>query len=120
MNYIKKDLGIRYINNMLNKKIRDFYTYNKLINKELGIKSNIPIYIDSKCLLLPIKTFKAFDCIWINYYEIVSYNKHDNDTIIVFRNNEVSSFDIRYGKMKRIVSDGLKIIEYFKNMDENK
>lgn len=113
MNYILKVDGIRLINKMLNKKIRDFYSYNKIIKKELNIKTNIPIYIDKFNVFLPIKTYKAYDCVWINYYSISDIIDNFNQTIIKFKNGEVKTFNIKLNKLNRIIKNALVIINYF-------
>ena len=92
MNYIEKIDGIRVINKMLNIRIRDFYNYNKLIKKVLNIKTNIPIFINNNVVLLPIKTYKAYDCIWINYIEIDEVIDNYEKTIIKFKNGYVPYF----------------------------
>jgi len=113
MNYLLKIDGIRVINKMLNKKIRDFYVYNKLIKKEVGIKTNIPIYIDNSIVFLPIKTYKAYDCIWINYLEIESLIDYYDDTMIKFKNGEIKTFNIKFDKLNRIINSAIIIIKYF-------
>jgi len=117
MNYILKHDGIRIINKMLNKRIRDFYVYNRLIKKHFNIKTNIPIFISNDVLLLPTKSYKAYDCIWVNYYEIKDMLKDEKKTIIRFKNGEVKVFDIKIGKLKRIIRDALIIKEYFMNFE---
>lgn len=117
MNYIEKIDGIRVINKMLNIRIRDFYTYNKLIKKVLNIKTNIPVFINNSIVLLPIKTYKAYDCIWINYIEIDEVIDNYEKTIIKFKNGIVKAFDIKLSKLKRIINNAKTIISYFNNLD---
>lgn len=116
MNYITKNDGIRIINKMLNGKIRDFYSYNKLVKKILDIKTNIPIYIDKNTLLLPIKTYKAYDCIWINYFNVLEVVDLPNKTLIKFKNEEIKAFEIDMKKYNRIVNNAIKVLNYFSNL----
>lgn len=117
MNYILKNEGIRVINKMLNKRIRDFYVYNRLIKKYLKIKTNIPIFINESIILLPIKSYKHYDCIWINYFEIKDIIDKNKNVIIRFKNGEVKVFDIGFNKLNRIIKNALIIKEYFMNFE---
>ena len=117
MNYIEKELGIKYLNDLLKLKIRDFYSYNKLISDVLKIKTNIPIYIDRNIIFLPIKSYKAYDCIWINYKRIKEIIDNKKSVIIKFINGEIKEFDISFNKMNRIINDAKIIITYFKKIE---
>lgn len=117
MNYIKKELGIKYLNDLLKLKIRDFYSYNKLISDVLKIKTNIPIYIDRNIIFLPVKSYKAYDCIWINYKRIKEIIDNKKSVIIKFINGEIKEFDISFNKMNRIINDAKIIITYFKKIE---
>ena len=117
MNYIEKELGIKYLNDLLKLKIRDFYSYNKLISAVLKIKTNIPIYIDRNIIFLPIKSYKAYDCIWINYKRIKEIIDNKKSVIIKFINGEIKEFDISFNKINRIINDAKIIITYFKKIE---
>lgn len=117
MNYIEKELGIKYLNDLLKLKIRDFYSYNKLISDVLKIKTNIPIYIDRNIIFLPIKSYKAYDCIWINYKRIKEIIDNKKSVIIKFINGEIKEFDISFNKLNRIINDAKIIITYFKKIE---
>lgn len=112
-NYILKDEGIKYLNSLLNLKIRDFYSYNKIVSKLLKIKTNIPIYIDSNTIFLPIKAYKAYDCIWLNYKEIDSIIDKKKTVLIKFKNKEIKEFEISLFKLKRIIKNAQILINYF-------
>ncbi len=117
MNYILKDLGIKYLNDLLKYKIRDFYSYNKLISECLNIKTNIPVFVDINTIYLPIKSYKAYDCIWINYRMIKDIIDNKNSIIIKFFNGEIKEFKISFNKMKRILKNTKTIISYFKKIE---
>ena len=117
MNYVTKEKGIKYINSLLHLKIRDFYSYNKIISNILKIKTNIPLFIDFKTIFLPIKSYKAYDCIWLNYYEIKEIIDSKNNCLIKFNNGEITSFEVRYNKLKRIIKNAEIIISYFKKIE---
>lgn len=116
-NYILKIEGIKYLNSLLNQKIRDFYSYNKIISKILSIKTNIPIYIDRTIIFLPIKSYKSYDCIWLNYKEIKSIIDKSNSVLIRFNNGEIKEFEISYNKLNRIIKNAIKIIDYFEKIE---
>ena len=94
MNYITKIEGIRYINKLLHEKIRDFSSYNKIIKDKFNICCNIPIYIDENIILLPLKRFNSYDCIWINYVNIKSYISLENKVMIKFKDDTIKTFEI--------------------------
>ena len=116
-NYLTKHDGIKEINKLLNKEIRDFYVYNYLVKRILNIKTNIPIYINKKMVLLPIKSYKAYDCIWLNYNAIKRVFEFNKKVSITFLDGEIKTFDISLKKLKRIINNALKIMEYFRNLE---
>ena len=116
-NYILKIEGIKYLNSLLHKKVRDFYSYNKIVSSILNIKTNIPIYIDSPTIFLPIKSYKAYDCIWLNYKEITSIIDKNKAVLIKFKNKEIKEFDISYNKLKRIIKNANILINYFEKIE---
>jgi len=118
MNFITKVEGIRYINKLLHEKIRDFSSYNKIVRDKFNIYANVPIYIDDKIVLLPIKRFNSYDCVWINYINIENYIETENKIIIKFKDGERKAFDINVKKLERIIKNALIIIDYFKKMYE--
>lgn len=117
MNYITKAEGIRYINKLLHKKIRDFYSYNKIIKEKLDINCNIPIYIDKDIILLPIKRFNSYDCVWINYVNIKAYISMNNKVMIRFMDDTIKTFDVSINKLERIMNDANKIRQFFEIID---
>lgn len=116
-NYILKIEGIKYLNSLLNKKVRDFYSYNKIINKILNIKTNIPIFIDKNTIFLPIKSYKAYDCIWLNYREIKTIIGKSKTVLIKFNNDEIKEFEVSINKLNRIIKNAIKIIDYFEKIE---
>lgn len=116
-NYILKIEGIKYLNSLLNKKVRDFYSYNKIINKILNIKTNIPIFIDRNTIFLPIKSYKAYDCIWLNYREIKTIIGKSKTVLIRFNNDEIKEFEVSINKLNRIIKNAIKIIDYFEKIE---
>lgn len=113
MNYLTKDEGIRIINKLLNERVRDFYSYNKIIKEKLSITRNIPIYISDDIVLLPIKRYNDFDCMWINYKRIDTFLSYDGKTIIKFIDKSVKTFEISQKKLERIIKNAIIIIDYF-------
>ena len=109
--------GIKYLNSLLHKKVRDFYSYNKIISDTLNIKTNIPIYIDINTIFLPIKSYKSYDCIWLNYKEIDSIIDKKSTVLIKFKNKEIREFDISYNKLKRIIKNANILINYFEKIE---
>ena len=117
MNYIEKELGIKYLNELLRLKVRDFYSYNKIISSLLKIGKNIPIFITFDIIFLPIKSYKAYDCIWINYRMINSIINKNKTVLIKFSNGEIREFQVSYNKLNRIIKDAEIIITYFKKIE---
>ncbi|MBP5444799.1 MAG: competence protein ComK [Acholeplasmatales bacterium] len=116
MNYITKIEGIRFINKLLHEKIRDFKSYNKIVKEKFKIYTNVPIFIDESIILLPIKRFNSYDCIWINYVEIKTFISSGSKTLIKFNDGSIKAFDVPIKKLERIIQNALIIKEYFKNL----
>ena len=95
---------------------RELFSYESritLTKQTLNIKSKIPIYINEKVLLMPTNSGKRYDTFWINYYEIFSYEKYFNKTLVLFYNLKELTLDISYSSFLKMVSKARIIDEYF-------
>lgn len=91
---------------------RELFSYDsriKLTKLYLNINTKVPIYINKEILLMPTKSPKRYETYWINYFEVFSYQKHFDKTLILFTNLKelevsatVNSFTIMMDKAKRV------------------
>ena len=58
--------------------------YRKAVDHQLSIKHLIPIYLDEDTQLIPIKRYRDYDNIFINYQAISSVSEHDQGLMIGF------------------------------------
>lgn len=70
--------------------------YIKAVSKTFNIKHNIPVVINKDNLFIPLKRVRDYDNIWINYSSVITYNKFENQTIIIFKDFEQKVINLKY------------------------
>lgn len=101
---------------------RELFSYEsriKLTKKHLSIKSKIPIYINEQILLMPSHSPKNYNNRWINYYEVFSFEKYFNKTLVLFNNLKEMELNISYNVFNNMMKKASIIDEYFRNRLEN-
>lgn len=89
-----------------------YESYIKAIRKYLHLKSRIPVYISRKLLLIPIKSPKRVDNVWINFFSIQSVTGILNKTYVLFDNLLELELDINIKSFNKSIDACLKIISY--------
>lgn len=95
---------------------RELFSYESrsmLTKNKLNIKTKIPIYINENVLLMPTNSPKRYDTHWINYYEVFSFEKYFNGTIILFYNLNEKLLDVSYKSFKIMMEKASIINKYF-------
>lgn len=95
---------------------RELFSYESRVNytkQQLNIKSKIPVYINDKVLLMPTNSPKRYDTYWLNYYEVFTYEKHFNKTLVLFHNLEEIVVDVSYNSFKIMIGKGKLVADYF-------
>lgn len=77
--------------------IENLSTFDGRINAvriKHNIKSLVPLYVSNECLLIPTSSIRNYECVWINYYMIQSYD-----------GNEIKMLDGSIIEVKKRVTD---------------
>lgn len=97
---------------------RELFCYEsriKYTKRHLNIKTKVPIYINEEMLLMPTKSPKRYETLWLNYFEIFSYQKHFDKTLILFTNLKELEVDLSYDSFHKMMVKAKKIKEYINN-----
>ncbi len=95
---------------------RELFSYEnriKLTKKYLKIKSKIPIYINELILLMPTHSPKKYNSYWINYYEVFSYNKYFDKTLVLFKNLQELVVNVSYNVFRGMMKKAALVDEYY-------
>lgn len=95
---------------------QQLFTYDSriyLTKKHLDIKTKTPIYINKNILLIPTKSPKNYDSVWINYFEIFDYEEFEDKTVVLFNNLEEIIIDNTINSFRTSIRRAEKIIDYF-------
>lgn len=106
--------SLKIVKLLCEKHLFTYETRVKLAKKYLNIKSKVPIYINDFTLLMPTKSAKAYENIWINYYQIFDYNKFGSKTVILFNNLEEVIISVSIKAFKTMLNKAKLIDNYFK------
>lgn len=89
-----------------------YESYVKAVRKYLHLKSRIPVYISSKLLLIPIKSPKRSDNVWVNFFSIQSVTGILTKTYVLFDNLVELELDINLKSFNKSIEACIKIISY--------
>lgn len=97
---------------------KELFSYDeriKITRKQLSINIKVPIYINENTLLMPTKSPKKYDNIWINYYEVFEYNSLGDKTVVLFSNLTELILDIKIKNFKTMMKKADLIDTYIYN-----
>ena len=101
--YIPKGLK-QYINELCISNLSTFQGREKAAGILLSRKSILPIYVNKDICLFPTESIRNYDCIYINYNELLSFKGlSSNETKIIFYDLSEISVNISYEKIKKQV-----------------
>ncbi len=80
----KKMSTISLIQHLCHIHLFTYQGYLKACRKTLGLKYKIPLYISEELQLIPLKSVKAYDVVWINYVNLKSYKETKTGVILLF------------------------------------
>lgn len=101
---------------------RKLFTYETraaLTKKKLQVKVRIPIYINKEILLIPTKSPKNYDCIWLNYFNIVKVIKKNHYCEVVFSNLQTLTLKESYSKIMKSLKVANLISNYILNIEKS-
>lgn len=81
---------------MCKKALFDYDSRVALTKKYCHINVKIPIYIDKYTLLIPTKSPKLYETVWINYYKIYKIEKNKQNSIITFNDLDTMELNLSY------------------------
>ena len=79
-----KGSSITYIKLLCQKYLFTFEGYLKSCRVVFNYKYKIPLYISNKIQLIPTKSVKHMDTIWINYAEIKQFMTKNKQLLLIF------------------------------------
>lgn len=97
---------------------RELFSYEsriKYTKSYLNIKTKIPVYINQKLLLMPINSPKRYDTFWLNYFQIFSFSKLFDKTIVLFNNLVEITIEISYKSFTKIIERAQLVEQYYED-----
>lgn len=107
--------GIWFINQMASFYYRSFESISRAIRINLGIKTNVPIYINKGLIFFPIKCIRSYDNIWINFNNVLCYYLEEKDVYIKFKNLETIKLDISIKKLRKQIENVNQVASWVEN-----
>lgn len=95
----------KYMNQLLKPTLVNLRTREKLTRRCFGFNHKVPIIVDHTLLLMCIKSYRLQEGFYINYYQILYWEKIDNQVIIYFKNDhciKVNSYQIFMNQIKKV------------------
>lgn len=89
------------------------YDFRIKYTKEiLNIKTKPSLYINKNILLIPTKSLRSYNNVWINYFNISEVVKMGAKCKVIFVDLKEIILDISYQSFLKSVNDAKKIINY--------
>lgn len=86
--------------------------------KQFKIHTKIPIYINKYIFLIPTKSPRQYDNVWLNYFAVVEYHAYQSQVIVLLKNrSEIvvkQSFRVFQQKMRLCKA----ILSYIKQIED--
>ncbi|PKK86724.1 MAG: hypothetical protein CVV63_04000 [Tenericutes bacterium HGW-Tenericutes-8] len=120
-NYIQQaeKASISIVKLLCEQALFSYESRTRLTKEKFRVNTKIPIYINQELLLMPSKSPKQYDNIWLNYFAIVGYHPYQSSVVVLFKNRSElvinQSFRIFQNKMRLCEA----ILSYIKQMDED-
>ncbi|BCR36570.1 competence protein ComK [Mariniplasma anaerobium] len=82
---IKKNMNtLTYVKKLCLNHLFTYQGYIDACRKVLNLKYKIPLYITDHIQLIPIKSIRDYDNVWINYAYVMSYRDYEGGLIVFF------------------------------------
>lgn len=86
-------------------------TYNKSVKYLSKYKYNLPLVLNKNLILVPSKAIKEYDCLWINYQQVIAFK----DNYIYFESGNM----INFNNTNKYWNNQVKKISEIKKLKEN-
>lgn len=93
--------SISYIKHLCENHLFTYQGYLKACRKKFDLKYKIPLYICEILQLIPTKSYRAYDVMWINYAAIERYEAINQKVRIYFFDHSQLMIDISYQTFKK-------------------
>ncbi len=103
----------KVMNDLLKKQLTNLDAREKTTMKIFSFTSKSPIYIDSKNLLLCIRSYRMQRSLYVNYHAIRDYRSYEKDIIISFYNAHEFRIEEKYAFLSQI-KKAIVILEFLK------
>lgn len=85
-----KERSLYITNYICSLKLTSIESYNSGIKNIFNFKYNIPIYLNKSLILIPSRSIKHYDNVWINYSEVLKVKlSKENFIIITFKDGTI-------------------------------
>jgi hypothetical protein len=109
---LSKDNNLTIIKKMCIENLFTYEGYLKAINKLFSKKHNIPVFINRDNQFIPIKRVRDYDNIWVNYSQVLTYKKYDNQTVIIFKDYQQLEINLKVNLFEKRVKMLYEIYRY--------
>jgi hypothetical protein len=100
-----------YINSLCLKKLFDLRGYRISAKQLLKTDRKIPIYIDKRTLLIPLRSQKSEKQVYLNYFAISRYDVYQKSVKIYMCDNIVVVYDKTIDSFKRLLDISQEVIK---------
>ncbi len=98
-----KDITVtKFFNELLLKQFSTFSAREKTIKKTFKFKSKIPVLINKELLFLNIRSHKANNSLYINFFSIYDYKETNKYIYLTFYNQHVMKIKEKYSFCEQI------------------
>lgn len=94
------------------KALFDYDSRVKLTKRYCSINVKTPVYIDKYTLLIPTKSPKLYETIWINYYKVFNVMKEGTKTVIIFDDLEELNLEVPLHLIKKRLEHAKLVHDY--------
>lgn len=101
----------RWVNDMIKSQFVSIQTREKMIKRYFRFKRKVPLLLNKKHLLLCIRSHRSYELLYINYHQILAWEKDKHQVIITFKSGHclrLESYQIfinQIHKARRILSE---------------
>jgi len=95
----------KFINQLLNDQYTNIKTLEKIMKRKYQLTNKIPLWINDRCLLMCIQSYRLNDPFYINYFEVLYWEKNLQGVIVFFRDGycvKLNSYTKFYGQIVKI------------------
>ena len=111
---VRQDITLHtFLNELTLKNGKSIQTLRKSVKKYLGIYRSIPLFINSRILLVPIP-LKNKDVFYFNYLALKDCIINENELVLIFLDNFIQKIKISRYRSNNIIKNMLKVYDYWK------